>query len=217
SKIDLRSGYHQIRMKEGGEWKTTFKTKFGLYEWLVMPFGLTNAPSTFMRLMNHVLRDFIGYVVSKHGVEVDVSKIEAIQNWPTPMNVTLKYLKSQSTLHRCLAKWVDFIESFPYIIKHKKGKDNIVADDLSRKNMLLTQLDAKIPGLEILCDLYATDHDFAEPYRLCAIGKARVKYHIHDEFLFRANKLCVLESSVRLLLLQESHVGGLMGHFGREK
>jgi hypothetical protein len=129
----------------------------------------------------------------------------------------LKYLKGQAKLNCRHAKWVEFIENFPYVVKYKKGKDNLVADALSRRNVLLNQLDVKVPGLEGLKDLYHTDHEFLEPYAKCTTGTGCEKYHIHDGFLFRANKICVPNCSIRLLLLQEAHADGLIGHFGWTK
>jgi hypothetical protein len=88
---------------------------------------------------------------------------------------------------------------------------------MSRRYTLLNQLDYKIFGLETIKDQYVHDADFKDVLLHCKDGKGWNKYIVSDGFVFRANKLCIPASSVHLLLLQEAHGGGLMGHFGAKK
>jgi hypothetical protein len=140
TKLDLRAGYHQIRLVPTDEHKTAFKTHLGLYEFKVMPFGLTNAPATFQSAMNNIFSnmirkcvlvfmddiliysptledhlshlqqvfqllqanqlsvklskcsfaqeslDYLGHIISRHGVATDPTKVLAVQQWPVPKN-----------------------------------------------------------------------------------------------------------------------------------
>jgi hypothetical protein len=129
----------------------------------------------------------------------------------------LKHIRGQAKLNKCHAKWVEFIKTFPYIIKHKKEKKNIIADALSRRYTMLSKLDHRIFGLESIKELYVTDLDFKDAYDNYREGKTWNKYVLQNGLLYRANKLCVPASSIHLLFLQEAHGGGLMGHFGVKK
>jgi len=117
---------------------------------------------------------------------------------------SLKHLKGQGKLSRRHAKWVEFIETFPYVIKYKQGKENIVADALSRRYVLLSTLDARFLGFEHIKELYKDDSDFANVYNACETS-AFGKFYRLDGYLFKESRLCVPLSSMRELLVREAH------------
>ena len=90
---------------------------------------------------------------------------------------SLKYLRGQANLNKRHAKWVEFIESFPYVIKYKKGKENIVADALSRQHTLLTRLEINVLGLDETKALYATDPFFAPIFANCSSDRGFDDFH----------------------------------------
>ena len=126
---------------------------------------------------------------------------------------SLKYLHGQGKLNKRHAKWSSFLETFPYVIRYKQGKKNIVANALSRRYVLLSSLSTKLLGFKYLKDLYATNPDFSSIFTATEHG-AFNKFFRHDGFLFREKQLCVPVCSLRELLIRESNFGGLMGHFG---
>ncbi|XP_020687365.1 uncharacterized protein LOC110103126 [Dendrobium catenatum] len=108
-----------------------------------------------------------------------------------------------------------FLQQFSFVLKHKSGAQNIVADALSRRNALLVQLQTEITELECLKDLYDADSDFAKIWADCVQGKPIKDFSIRHGFLFKLNQLCIPDSSWRPQLIKEVHCGGLVAHVGR--
>ncbi|KAI4313089.1 hypothetical protein MLD38_037861 [Melastoma candidum] len=128
----------------------------------------------------------------------------------------LKYINGQHKLSRRHAKWVEFLQAFNFVLKHKPGAKNVVADVLSRKMILLSAMETKLIGFGYLKELYKDDEDFGAIFVQCA-QQAIDRFHQVNGFLFHDSKLCIPRSSTRELLIREVHGGGIARHFGVDK
>jgi len=81
TKINLRHAYHLVCIAEGNEWKTTFRTRYGAFEWSVMLFGLTNAPAAFQRFMNDVFSDLLDMCVVVYLDNILIYSNDITQHW----------------------------------------------------------------------------------------------------------------------------------------
>ncbi|GKA28463.1 putative reverse transcriptase domain-containing protein [Tanacetum coccineum] len=154
SKIDLRSGYHQLRVHEEDIPRTAFRTRYGHYEFQVMPFGLTNAPAVFMDLMNR-------------GIHVDPAKIESVKDWASPKSATeicqflglagyyRRFIEGFSKISKPMTKltqkkikfdWSDKAEAAFQLIKQKLYSVLILALPEENKDFI-AYCDASIKGL----------------------------------------------------------------------
>ncbi|GJT10115.1 putative reverse transcriptase domain-containing protein, partial [Tanacetum coccineum] len=133
SKIDLRSGYHQLRVREEDILKTAFRTRYGHYEFQVMPFGLTNAPANKKEHEEHLKIpkvQFLGHVIDCQGIHVDLAKIESIKDWASPKTPTeIRQFLGLAGYYR------RFIEGAPILALSQGAENFIVYCDALHKGL----------------------------------------------------------------------------------
>ncbi|GJR20752.1 RNA-directed DNA polymerase [Tanacetum coccineum] len=128
----------------------------------------------------------------------------------------LKFINGQHKLKPRLVKWVEFIHAFSFIIRHKAGSNNQVADALSRRHSLITTMQIRVQGFDSFRRLYCDDPDFKEIWSKCDNGPFQ-QFSKLDGYLFKGARLCIPICSLREAIILEGHAGGLAGHFGRDK
>ncbi|GKD84432.1 putative reverse transcriptase domain-containing protein, partial [Tanacetum coccineum] len=146
SKIDLRSRYHQLRVREEDIPKTAFRTRYGHFEFTVIPFGLTNAPGEFW--LKEV--QFLGHVVNRDSIHVDPSKVESVKNWMTPESSTeIRSFLGLAGYYR------RFIENFskmtkPLTLLTQKNKTHVWGDKQDEAFRILKEKLCNAPVLALL-------------------------------------------------------------------
>nr|GEV21615.1 hypothetical protein [Tanacetum cinerariifolium] len=243
SKIDLRSGYHQLRVREEDIPKTAFRTHYGHYEFQVMPFGLTNAPTVFIDLMNQIPKvQFLGHVIDSKGIHVDPAKIEFIEGFA-------KIAKSMTKLTQKNAKfdWGENEEVAFQLIKQKLCSAPILALPKGSENFIV-YCDALYKGLGFVL----MQNEKVIPYASRQLKIHEKNYTTHDlelrvvvfalkmwrDYLYRTRKdlqkkklepyadgtLCLNNKSwvpcfddLRTLIMHESHKSKYSIHLGFDK
>ncbi|KAL5543277.1 hypothetical protein UlMin_010987 [Ulmus minor] len=115
------------------------------------------------------------------------------------------------------ARWVMYLQKFTFVIKHKAGQLNKVADALSRRNSLLAVMKTEVIGFDCIKEAYPTDPDFSVIWTKCSKHEVTPGFHIYAGYLFKGHQLCIPVHSLRKFLISELYSGGLVAHSGRDK
>jgi transposase InsO family protein len=123
TKLDVTAAFHRIRVLKGDEWKTAFRTRYGLYEWQVMPFGLTGAPGTFQRYVNWILRQYLDEFVSAYIDDILIFTDGSLEDHRAKVKLVLARLQEaglQLDIDKCEFE-VQTVKYLGFIITAGKG------------------------------------------------------------------------------------------------
>nr|GEY33290.1 hypothetical protein [Tanacetum cinerariifolium] len=223
SKVNLRSGYHQIRIYEGDEWKTTFKTKEGFKTFTWTPqaqraFDEIKQQLSFTSVLALPCFQEVFKVecdASGVGIGAVLSQLNRpVAYFSEKLNDAKRryttYDKEFYAIIRDLEHYQHYLISKEFIL-HSDHEALKEADALSRRYSLLASLQPKVLGFELLQNEYSSDPDFGDIYTSCQ-SHAKGGFHICNAFLFRTQQLCIPRHSIRFAIIQEAHEGGLAGH-----